>query len=343
MNTRLMDRPDWFAPVQETVMEPERPIIDPHHHLWNVNGHRYLAEEFLQEFSGGHNVRATVYLECHSKWFPNGPDVMKPVGETVFVVEQAKRAQELQQGIKNPCNVAAGIVNHVDLAQGDAVQDALDAHSEASDGRFRGIRHAVGWDPDPKVHNSHTNPPAHQLSDGQFRRGLRHVVTRNLAYDVYHYFHQFDEVIDLARAMPDATIVCNHLGGYLGVGPHAGKRSEIFTRWRDDITRLAARPNVMMKLGGMAMRNAGLGFHAAERPMTSQDFLDVNGDWFHHAIQQFGPDRCMFESNFPMDKVSISYTNLWNAFKKIAAQYSEAERDALCHDTAARVYRLETN
>lgn len=341
MNKRLMDRPDWFTQTEEAPLAPEVPVVDAHHHLWNVNGHRYLAEEFLAEFQHGHDVRATVYLECHSGWLTEGPEHMKPVGETLFAVDQARSSESAQSGCRKICALNAGIVSFADLSLGNAVSEVLDAHIDAGAGRFRGLRHAAAWDPSPDVHNSHTNPPQGLMEQAAFRQGLRQAAARGLSVDIYHYYPQIGELVDLARAIPEATIVCNHLGGLIGVGPYSGRRAEYFEPWKRTIEQLAECENVCMKVGGLAMRSCGLNWHKKSKPMSSQDYLDINGDWMRAAIDSFGPQRCMFESNFPMDKVSISHTNLWNAFKLVAAEYSDSERNALCHGTAGRVYRLK--
>ncbi len=340
MNKRLMDRPGWFTPAEEAPIDANLPIIDAHHHLWHVNGHRYLAEEMLSEFRNGHNVQATVYLECHSGWHKDGPENLKPVGETLFAVQQAQAAAEAQKSHRSVCNLNAGIVSFANLGLGDAVGDVIDAHIEAGEGRFRGIRHATSWDPSPKVRNSHSDPPQNLMIQTAFRQGLRQVAARGLSFDSYQYSHQISELVELAQAVPEAVIVCNHLGGLIGIGPHADRQNEIISAWKSDIVKLAKCPNVYMKIGGLVMRIRGLNWHLRERPMSSQDYLEINGELIRQVIDLFGPTRCMFESNFPMDKVSISYTNLWNSFKLIANEYSEAEKNALCSGTAANVYRL---
>jgi predicted TIM-barrel fold metal-dependent hydrolase len=235
--------------------------------------------------------------------------------------------------------VAAGIVSFADLTLGDRVGAVLDAHVAASS-RFRGIRHAAGWDASEAVRNSHTNPPPGLYLDSGFRRGFAELAKRGLSFDAWLYHPQIPELTDLAKAFSDTTIVLDHFGGPLGIGPYAGKRAEIFRSWKTAIATLAGCRNVVAKLGGLVMPLNGFGFHKRDVPATSAELADATREWYLHAIDSFGPARCMFESNFPVDRVSASYAVLWNSFKRIAAAFSEAEKSALFHDTATRVYRL---
>jgi predicted TIM-barrel fold metal-dependent hydrolase len=206
--------------------------------------------------------------------------------------------------------------------------------------RFKGIRHAAGWDADDAVRNSHTDPFEHLLLDGKFRKGFAELGKRGLSFDAWLYHRQIPELTDLARAFPDTTIVFDHFGGPLGIGPYADRREEIFRQWAEDVRELAACENVVAKLGGLVMPVNGFGFHKQAVPPTSDQIVTATSDYYRHALDCFGPARCMFESNFPVDKQSCSYPVLWNAFKKLAAGYSDAEKASLFHDTAARAYRL---
>lgn len=331
-----MDRDQWLAQVQEEVLEPDLPICDPHHHLWDHPGRRYLLDELLADTGSGHRVVATVFVECMSMYRAGGPAAMRPVGETEFVNGVAAMSASGRYG---PTRVAAGIVGFADLTLGDRVGGVLDDHMAASS-RFRGIRHAVGWDASDQVRSSHTNPPPGLLGDARFRRGFAELGRRNLTFDAWLYHPQIPELTDLARAFPGTTIVLDHLGGPLGVGPYAGRRGETFAQWKGALRELARCPNVVAKLGGLVMPINGLGFHRRERPATSAELLEATRDWYLHAIECFGPDRCMFESNFPVDRASCSYHVLWNAFKSLAVGFGAGDKAALFHDTAARVYRL---
>ena len=320
----------------EDVLEPERPICDPHHHLWDHPGRRYLLDELLADTASGHNVVATVFVECMSMYRASGEPATRPVGETEFVNGIAAMSAS---GGFGPTRVASGIVSFADLALGERVGSVLDAHLAASP-RFRGIRHAAGWEASDQVRNSHTNPPPGLLGDARFRRGFAELAPRGLTFDAWLYHPQLPELTDLAKAFPDTTIVLDHFGGPLGIGPYAGRRAEVFGVWKTAIRALADCPNVVVKLGGLVMPLNGFGFHKREQPIGSVELAEATRDWYLHTIECFGVERCMFESNFPVDKVSVSYRVLWNSFKRIAAGFSAADRSALFHDTAARVYRL---
>ena len=330
------DRAKWLAQVTEEILEPALPICDPHHHLWDHPGRRYLLDELLADTGSGHNVVATVFVECMSMYRAAGPAALRPVGETEFVNGVAAMSAS---GGFGPTRVAAGIVGFADLTRGEWAKPVLEAHVRTS-ARFRGIRHAAGWDASDKVRNSHTNPPAGLLADPSFRRGFSELGRRGLSFDAWLYHPQLGELIDLARAFPQVPIVLDHFGGPLGIGPYEGKRAEIFTAWKGAFRELAGCPNVVAKLGGLVMPLNNFGFHRRDRPATSAELVEATRDWDLHAIDCFGPARCMLESNFPVDRASCSYAVLWNSFKKIAAGFSAADKAALFHDTAARFYGL---
>lgn len=334
----------WLDQVQEKIIDPERRIIDPHHHLWDnpsigkLPAGRYLLDELLADIGAGHNVVATVFVECASFYRADGPEHLKPVGETEFVNGVAAMTAS---GFYGPVRACAGIVGLADLNLGAGVGEVLDAHVAAAPARFRGVRHAAGWDASEDVRNSHTNPHPGMLGDTTFREGFAELAKRNLSFEAWCYHTQIRDVIELARAFPDTTIVADHFLGPVGVGPYEGLREEIFEAWKGDFAELASCENVVAKLGGLNMAINGFGWHKQDKPPTAMELVQATGDWYAHAIDCFGPDRCMFESNFPVDKVSVSYPVLWNAFKLIASAYTEAERDSLFHDTAKRVYRLD--
>jgi len=330
------DRDRWRAQVTEEILEPALPICDPHHHLWDHPKSRYLLDELLADTGSGHNVVATVFVECMSMYRAAGPEPLRPVGETEFVNGVAAMSASGRYGATR---VGAGIVSFADLRQGEGVGEVLDAHMAVSP-RFRGIRHAAGWDASDKVRNSHTNPPPGLLADAAFRRGFAELGKRGLTFDAWLYHPQIGELTDLARAFPQTPIVLDHFGGPLGIGPYEGKRAEIFAAWKRDFRELAGCPNVVAKLGGLVMPLNNFGFHRRERPATSAELVEATRDWYLHAIDCFGPSRCMFESNFPVDKASCSYAVLWNSFKRLTAGFSAADRAALFHDTAARFYGL---
>lgn len=335
---RLANSSDaWLAQVVEQPLEVELPIIDPHHHLWDHPGSRYLLDEILRDTGSGHRVLATVFVECLSMYRADGPESLRPVGETEFVNGIAAQSASGRYG---ETRVAAGIVSFADLALGAAVEPILEAHFAAAPARFRGIRHAAGFDAHPAVRNSHTNPLADLYKSARFREGFAKLSGLGLSFEAWQYHPQMPALIELARAFPDTRIVLDHFGGPLGIGPYEGQRAQIFQQWKDDIAELARCPNVVAKLGGINMPVNGFGWHKRPSPPSSDELVAATRDYYLHTIDRFGPGRCMFESNFPVDRISCSYVVLWNAFKKIAARFTRDEKALLLYRTAAQVYRL---
>jgi L-fuconolactonase len=326
----------WLAQVVEDVVDPEQRIVDPHHHLWPPGGALpYGLDELHADTGDGHRVEATVFVECHAAYRPDGPEHLRPVGETEFVA-QAAQASAARPGTAE----IRGIVAHADLTLGPQLDEVLDAHAEAGGGRFRGIRHAGAHDPDPASLRIAGRAPAGLYADPAFRAGVERLGQRGLTYDTWHYHHQNADFAELAAAVPGTTMVLDHFGTPLGVGRFAGRRDEVFEGWRRDIAAIAELPNVVAKLGGLAMPDNGFGWHERDRPATSDELVDAQARYYHHTIECFGPHRWMFESNFPIDRFSVSYRVLWNALKKVAARYSPEERDAMFAGTAASTYRL---
>ncbi len=324
--------PEWLDSIVEDVVDPDVEVIDPHHHLWPEGGSLpYGLDELLADLGTGHRVVDTVFVECGAAYRTDGPSERAPVGETEFVAGEAERS---------PQRVMGGIVAHADLRLGTGLDAVLDAHEEAGRGRFRGIRHAGSHALHPDVLTIPGGAPAGLYADPDFRAGVARLGARGLTYDTWHYHYQNQDFADLARAVPDTTLVLDHFGTPLGVGPYASQREQIFAQWKSDIAAIAACENVIAKIGGLAMPDNGFGWHTAERPPTSDEFIEAQGRYYLHAIEQFGPERCMFESNFPVDRFSLSYRTVWNAFKKLVADFSPDERDAMLRGTAARVYRL---
>jgi L-fuconolactonase len=311
----------------EETLDPDLLICDPHHHLWNRPGSRYMVEELRADTDSGHRVLRTVFVECQSGYRTAGPEPFRPVGETDFVVAA------------DPDGFIAGVVGFADL-RAPEVEDVLAAHVEAGAGRFRGIRHASAWDPSPDIRPSHTSPPPGLLGDPAFRSGFAALGRAGLSYDAWLYHPQINELTDLARAHPDVPIILDHLGGPLGIGPYGGRRDEMLKDWRLAMRDLARCPNVVIKLGGIGMPIFGMRWHHQPGGTTSEELAAAWGGEIRWCVEQFGVDRCMFESNFPVDKASCSYAVLWNAFKRITVHASPSEKAALFHDTATRTYRL---
>ena len=318
------------------VLDPDLPIVDPHHHLWDRGGHRYLADELRADLDCGHRIAATVYVECRSAYLAAGPEELRPTGETRFVVENCDRPLPTARG---PVDAAAGIVAYADLTLGDAVDRVLDAHEAVAAGRLRGIRHAVAWHEGSAIRSHYATTPR-MLADPAFRAGIRRLGTRGLTFDVWGYFTQLDDLADALDACPDTTFVLDHCGGLIGIGPWQNRREEVLDRWRPVVRRLARHDNLVIKLGGLGMPLAGFAFHKRE---TAPDHTELAAAWapvIDHCIDSFGPDRCMFESNWPVDVPAGSYRTLWNAFKLLAAGHSPTEREVLFSGTARRVYRI---
>ena len=323
----------------EAALEPELPIIDPHHHFWDTPQlGRYLLSDLRTDIGGGHNIVATVFLECRAMYRKGGPAEMAPVGEVEFVNGIAAMSAS---GTYGPCRVAEGIVGHADLTLGARVREVLEAQIAAGGGRFRGIRYGVSHDASEAISRfiSRFVPP-HIVRDATFREGFSQLAKLGLSFESWQYHPQLADAIDLARAFPDTTMILNHVGGVLGVGPYAGRRQEIRAAWQADIAALAKCPNVNVKLGGIGMTSFGFDFHERARPPSSEELAEAWRQYIEPCIEAFGPSRCMFESNFPPDKQSGGYTELWNAFKRITAGASAADKAMLYGGTAARVYRL---
>ena len=325
----------WLDLTDEEALEPDLPICDPHHHFWDRPNDRYFLDDLLSDLSGGHNIVQTVFIECRSMYREDGPEEMRPLGETEFVQGIAAQSASGQRG---GANVAAGIVAFADLALGAEVERVLEAHQAASQ-RFRGVRYISAFDVSADVPRPRPFPEG-ILGDAKFREGFAVLNKLGLSFDAYVYHPQLHELAELANAFPGVTIVLNHVGGPLGIGPYAGKRDQIFQEWKESMANVAACPNVVVKVGGLAMPVCGFDLHQRPMPATSRELAQVTAPYYLYCVEQFGPDRCMFESNFPVDKIACSYTVLWNGFKRLAHDFSQSEQAALFHDTAARVYQL---
>jgi L-fuconolactonase len=330
---------DWLALTQEPTLEPEIPICDPHHHFWDLRPERipyqrYLLHELVADVQCGHNVRSTVFIETRTMYRPDGPVELRPVGEVEFVQGLAAASAS---GLYGPCRAAAAIVGHADLKLGDRVKPVLEALQAASPNRFRGIRHTVTWDPHPEIGNREQEGV---LATDAFRAGARVLARMGLSLDTGLSFPQLPELAAFAKAVPDLTIVLNHLGGLNRSGPYGNRDDEVLSTWRRGLAAVAECPNVRLKLGGIGMPRLGFDWHTRSKPIGSEELASSMAPFMTYCIEQFGPERCMFESNFPPDKVSFSHHILFNAFKRFAKGYSAAERAALFHDTAVRAYRI---
>jgi L-fuconolactonase len=337
MTDHALGSRQWLDQVQEEIIDPEREIVDPHHHLWRERRwFPYLLEDLWTDTGSGHSVKKTVFVQCRASYRTEGPEHLKPVGETEFVAEIAEQSRK---GSENQARIA-GIVSHANLTLGSRVEEILEAHDEAGRGLFRGIRHAGAREEIPDVLMIQGLGEKDLFDREDFRQGVRLLGRRGLTYESWHYHHQIKSFTRLARAVPGTVIILDHLGTPLGVGSYRGKRDEIFREWKKDIADLARCENVYAKLGGMAMPDNGFGWHLRALPPSSDEFANAQKEYYLHTIDCFGPQRCMFESNFPVDRLSISYHVIWNGFKKIVADFSEEEKDMMFSGTATRVYNL---
>jgi predicted TIM-barrel fold metal-dependent hydrolase len=331
---------DWLALTREPILEPEIAICDPHHHFWDfrtarIPYQRYLLHELVADVDCGHTVRSTVFVEARSMYRPAGPVELRPVGEIEFVQGLAAASAS---GSYGPCRAAAAIVGHADLKLADRVEPVLEALQAASPNRFRGIRHTVTWDPHPEVENREKEGV---LASAEYRAGARVLARMGLSLDTGVCFPQLPELAEFARTVPDLTIILNHLGGLQRVGPFGNRDDEVLPAWRNGIASVAKCPNVRLKLGGIGMPRLGFNWHTRETPIGSEELAQSLAPLMSYCIEQFGPDRCMFESNFPVDKVSFSHPILFNAFKRFSKSYSASERASMFHDTAVRAYRID--
>ena len=328
-------REDWLQLTTEDPIDPDLPICDPHHHLWERPGNNYMLDDLLRDLRSGHNIVSTVFLECSSMYRTDGPEHMKPLGETEFV---ASVAEEAASRSDVHTNINAAIASHADLTFGESVAEVLEAHIELGKGRFRGIRHGTSHDPSPVI-PAYRDQGSGVMMTPKFREGFAQLRRLDLTFDAWLFHPQLGELADLARSFPDVTIILDHIGAPLGVGPYEGRRSEIMEIWKRSIAEVAQNENVFVKVGGCGMPNYGNGWHERDTPIGSAELAEATAPYYLHVIEQFGVERCMFESNFPVDKASYSYNVMWNSFKRIVADFSDSEKAALFHDTATRAYR----
>ena len=337
---------EWLNQVQEAIIDPARPIIDPHHHLWMKRFNRdYVLPQYWSDTESGHNIVKTLFMECRAFYLRDGPDYLRPVGETAYIADLARQTQaRLTRESTTTKAIIAGIIAHADLTlageSSDKLLELLEQHRVASLGLLRGIRHSAARDPHPKDLLIVSAAPPYLLGKESFRQGLRILAEQGLTYDSWHYHHQNEDFIELAQAVPECTMILDHFGTPLGVGVYRNCRDEIFRQWKLDMAALARCPNVYAKLGGLAMPDNGFGWDRAVRPPTSDELVQSQKRYYLHMLDCFGPERCMFESNFPVDRLSVNYHVLWNAFKKMTQELSEPDKHALFYGTAEKVYSL---
>lgn len=328
----------WTRQRREPALEPDLPIVDPHHHLWDRKGSRYLIDELLADTATGHNIVATVFMECGAMYRADGPQEMKPVGEVEFVNGVAAMSASGGYGKSRFC---LGIVGHADLTLGSRVKPVLEALIAAGNGRLRGIRHGVTWDTGNAAKFGRNPAPQHQVLDPAFQQGFACLAPLGLSFESWQFHPQLPDTVQLLRVAPETNVILNHVGGLLGIPPHDGNRDEVFKIWRENMRALVQFPNLTVKVGGLGMLYCGFDFHLRDVPPDSEELARAWRPYVETCIELFGVGRCMMESNFPVDKQSCGYGELWNALKRITQHCSAAEKSALYRDTAARVYRLD--
>jgi predicted TIM-barrel fold metal-dependent hydrolase len=322
--------PKWAAQTKEAALEPALPIVDPHHHLWQRAGNDYLFHDLLADTQ-------EVFVDCHSMYRKDGPAELRCIGETEFANGVAAMSAS---GLYGDLRACAGIVSHVDLRLGAKAGPVFDAQIAAGNGRFKGIRHQTGWDADPGIRNSRTDPTPELTRDKTWREGFRELDRRKLTFDAWLYHPQLGEIAELADAFPGTTIILNHVGGPLGYAGYDGQHDAVRAAWKKTMAELAKRPNIVVKVGGLGMAMGWYDFYQRPKPPGSEELAKAFTPWVETCIELFGAERCMFESNFPVDKITSGYGVLWNAFKRLASGCSASEKTALFSGTAARVYSL---
>jgi predicted TIM-barrel fold metal-dependent hydrolase len=325
----------WLARRDEPIIDAQRPIVDAHQHFWHLPDSRYVLEDLVSDIGNSHRVRATVAVECGRMYRDYGPIADRPLGETEFACLQAEKCEIAAHG---ELRAAAAIVSFADLSCGAGIEAVLEGHLSVGRGRLRGIRQSAINEPSM---DWRPQSPKGLLRDAGFREGFAILRKFTLSFDAWQYFHQLDDLLDLARAFPDILIVVNHTGGLLGVAAYEGCGLEVFTHWEGSIRELSACPNVFMKIGGLGMPFSGFGYFLRPTGPTSNDLVDAWKPYVETCVENFGAERCMFESNFPPDKQTAHYSVIWNAFKKLAQGCSEGEKSDLFQDTAARFYGIQ--
>ena len=326
----------WLELTQEDVLDPDLPICDPHHHLWDKPGDRYMIDEISRDVGSGHNIVQTVFVEVDAMYRSSGPEEMRPIGESEWV--RGIGAQS-DSGLYGRTKVATGIVGYANLNLGASVEPVLEAMESVSSGRFRSVRHTCSWDEYEPLRSHRSGWPG-MMAETKFREGLSKLIDRGHSFVALVYHPQLSELTELVDAFPNGVFVLNHIARPLGVGPYQGHRDKVYEVWKKDMATLAERSNVLVKVGGLGNRVSGFGWDTQPEPPNSQELVEKTSPYYLYTIEVFGPERCMFESNFPVDKNSYSYKTIWNSFKRMTQGFSSTEKTWLFHDTAAKAYRL---
>ena len=330
-----LDRLHWIQLGEETPVDPNLRIVDPHHHLWDRGGSRYLAEELHEDTSKGHNVTNTVFVECKAEYRRNSQERFQSLGETEFVAKEAERLEEFSE------TKISGIVGFVDLGLGEELEEVLVAHDRSSSGLMRGVRHATAWSDDPEISIAHTKPTKGVMGSKLFLKGVSKLSEFNFSFDAWLYFNQLPELLYLARVTPETNIVINHLAAPLKIGKWAETPQEVDEIWRSNLQELANCENVYLKIGGIGMDNYFANDWVNQtKPPTSDEVASVWKEKILWCIELFGAHRCMFESNYPVDRQTLPYSVIWNCFQKVTDSFTESEKSDLFSSTACTVYRI---
>lgn len=333
-------RPEWLARAKpEEVFDPALSIVDAHMHLWHhPSGYRYFAEDYARDVrDSGHNLEASVFVECRSMYRTSGPEALRAVGETEFAMGQAAMADS---GCFTNTRVAAGIVCFADLMSDDLLPEVLDAHTEAANGRLRGVRMRAKWDPDPKVKGAVSADAAGLYLHPELRAGVAECARRGLLFEASIYHPQIPDATALARAVPEAQIVMIHCGSPVGHSSYAGFGRDVHRDWLRDMTEFAALPNTSVKLGGLLMSLAAFDFMSEKRPATSKELARLWRPYIEPCFELFGPERCMVSSNFPVEKAGVTFGALWNMYKLLVSGASPDEKMQIFSGSARRIYRI---
>ncbi len=330
---QIIERP-YMNTKADIILEPSLEICDAHHHIWDFPNSTYMAPQLLSDLDTGHNVTSTIYMECGYGYDTDGPEHLAPVGETRFIDGLAAKIRTQTNGHIEACK---SIVGYADLCLGTKTRETLEAHI-ATSSRFSGVRHATGWDADINIRNAHTNPTEGLMLTEDFAQGIRVLTELNLSFDAWLYHPQIKELTTLAKKAPNQIMVLDHIGGPIGIGSYSNETKNVYEQWKTDISSLAEQENVYVKLGGLAMPFCGMGLNKTDTDVTAERLAQMTGPYYLHVIEKFGVDRCMFESNFPVDKVGVTYSTLWNSFKYLTLTFSRPEKHALFSGTAKKVY-----
>ncbi|WP_084648136.1 amidohydrolase [Paracoccus sp. J39] len=330
---------EWLAQRTEEVLDPDLPIVDAHHHLWDNDYIHYLAPDFQREIEeSGHNVRGSVFIEAKSMYNADAADAnLACLGEVEFANGVGAAYASGRYGRLRMC---AGIVGTANLMLGAAVEEVLAASIARAPDRYRGVRFMTAWDASPEVNTLRQPPEARLMAHPTFREGFAKLGPLGLTFDAWCYHPQLPELIDLVDAFPDTPFIINHMAGRTMKGPYKARKDEVFQEWTAAMRELANRPNTHIKIGSIGMRHGGFDFIDRDLPPTSEEMAEAWKPLVEACIEPFGPSRVIFESNFPVDKAGVSYRALWNTFKRITAGYSADERRDMFAGTAVRAYRL---